>query len=108
MLAGRSLVIDADNLSDEGSMGAGETTDEDKAAVAHGLRTPEPELKRVKRSSPRSLAKKDYKALDDPYTSMATEDAEGNVVFENEGTSEEYSADEDGEYGKTSAVTVTA
>lgn len=88
-------------------MGSGGTEGDDEKATLNGLQTPEPEAKRRKRSSPRSLVKKDYRDLDDPYTGMATEDAEGNVVFEDEKVSEEDSADDDGEYGNPSSAANT-
>lgn len=77
--------------------------------MTNGLQTPEPEVKRRKRSSPRSLAKKNYRDLDDPYTSVAIEDPEGNVVFEEEKPSSlAESSDDDGEYSNPSSATITA
>ncbi|KAK4690342.1 hypothetical protein P7C71_g6428, partial [Lecanoromycetidae sp. Uapishka_2] len=55
----------------------------------------------VKRASPRKTAKKDYKALEDPYARMAdTTDGDGEKVFETEKSDSEDSYASDATFGK--------
>ncbi len=51
------------------------------------------------RISPRNLAKKDYKTLEDPYINSEAYDADGNEVFE-QSASEALTSESEEEYGK--------
>lgn len=49
------------------------------------------------RVSPRNLAKKDYKAIEDPYSGSSAYDADGNEIFERSSGEEDVASDD--EYG---------
>ena len=47
------------------------------------------------RVSPRNLAKKDYKAIEDPFVENGAHDADGNNIFERSGSDTEENASDD-------------